>query len=88
LKPKAKNKKKKKKTTTKTCYIGKNLIQACKVMANLTLGREVWRYQDRKAAARHAFSTIPIYYLQNFLKTNKREYKDRKDGSTTTCKAT
>jgi hypothetical protein len=34
---------KKKKSTTKTCYTGKekNLVQAYKVRANLTLGRDV-----------------------------------------------
>jgi hypothetical protein len=33
----------KKKSTTKTCYTGKekNLVQAYKVRANLTLGRDV-----------------------------------------------
>jgi hypothetical protein len=32
----------------------KNLVQACKVRANLTSRTEVWWYQDRKAAARCA----------------------------------
>jgi hypothetical protein len=49
----------------------KNLVQAFKVRANLTSGREVYPYQDRKAAARRAFSIIPMKYLQNFLKITR-----------------
>jgi hypothetical protein len=49
----------------------KNLVQACKVRANLTSRREVYLYQDRKAAARHTFSVIPMKYLHNFLKTTR-----------------
>jgi len=45
----------------------KNLVQVCKVRANLTSWKEVYLYQDRKAATRRAFSVIPIKYLQNFL---------------------
>jgi uncharacterized protein (DUF169 family) len=44
----------------------KNLFQACKVRANLTSRREVYLYQDRKAAAQHAFSVIPIKYQHGF----------------------
>jgi hypothetical protein len=44
----------------------KNLVQACKVRANLTSRREVYLYQDRKAAAQHAFSVIPIKYQPGF----------------------
>jgi hypothetical protein len=50
----------------------RQLVQACRVRANLTLGREVYLYQDRKAVARRALSVIPVKYLQKFLKT-KRE---------------
>jgi hypothetical protein len=49
----------------------KNLVQACKVRANLTSGREVYLYLDRKAAARRAFSIIPMKYLHNFLKITR-----------------
>jgi hypothetical protein len=49
----------------------KNLVQACKVRANLISGREVYLYQDRKAAARRAFFVIPMKYLQNFLKITR-----------------
>jgi hypothetical protein len=46
---------------------------ACKVRANLTSRGEVWNYQDRKAAARRAFSVIPIKYLQKFFSKQTRE---------------
>jgi hypothetical protein len=37
----------------------KKLILACMARSNLSLGREVQNYQDRKAATRHAFFIIP-----------------------------
>jgi len=49
----------------------KNLVQACKVRANLTSGRDVYLYQDRKAATRRAFVVISMKYLQNFLKITR-----------------
>jgi len=49
----------------------KNLVQACKVRANMTSGREVYLYQDRKAATRRTFSVIPMKYKQNFLKIRR-----------------
>jgi hypothetical protein len=49
----------------------KNLVQASKVRANLTSGREVYLYKDRKAVARRAFSVIPMKYLKNFLKITR-----------------
>jgi hypothetical protein len=49
----------------------KNLVQVCKVRASLTSRREVYLYQDRKAATRCAFSVIPMKYLQNFLKITR-----------------
>jgi hypothetical protein len=49
-----------------------NLNPACVVRSNMSSGREVQNYQDRKATARRAFSVIPIKYLQKvFLKTTK-----------------
>jgi hypothetical protein len=42
-------------------------------LANLTSRGEVWNYQDRKAAARRAFSVIPIKYLQKFFSKQTRE---------------
>jgi hypothetical protein len=35
-------------------------VQACSVRTNLTSGREVYLYQDRKVVARRALSVIPM----------------------------
>jgi hypothetical protein len=51
--------------------------QPCRVRANLTLGREVYLYQDKKAAAQHGFSVIPMKYLQN-LRQQEKLYRNRK----------
>jgi len=63
----------KKKKTKSTCIKGKKRqsIQACRVRVNLTLGRDVYLYQYRKAVARRALSVIPMKYLQKFLKTTR-----------------
>jgi hypothetical protein len=50
----------------------KKLILACMARSNLSSGREVQNYQDRKAATRRAFSVIPKYFMQKLLKNNKR----------------
>jgi hypothetical protein len=49
------------------------LVLACRVKASMILGREVWHYQNRKAATRCAFSVIPIKYLQKFFLKITRE---------------
>jgi hypothetical protein len=41
----------------------KKSVQACRVRANLTSGREVYLYQDRKAIVQRALSVIPMKYL-------------------------
>jgi hypothetical protein len=49
----------------------KKSVQACRVRTNLTWGREVYLYQDKKAVARRALSLIHMKYLQKFLKTTR-----------------
>jgi hypothetical protein len=47
----------------------------------LTSGKEVWNYQDRKAASQPAFYVIPKQYLQKFLKTTRENMGDKINGS-------
>jgi hypothetical protein len=67
LKKRQKKKKKKKFYEEKKQY----LVLACEVKSNLTSRKEVWKYQDRKATARCAFSVIPKKCPQKFLKTTR-----------------
>jgi hypothetical protein len=49
------------------------LVLACKVRANLALGRVAWNYQDKKTSCPTCFFCHPIKYLLKFFSRQTKE---------------